>query len=33
VLGEAREAEIRGVLDWLIDGKRGAAPAAIYRHY
>ena len=33
VLGEAREAEVRSVLDWLVDGRKGTAPKPVYKHY
>lgn len=33
VLGEARQGDIRKPLDWLLGGKRGAAPEAVVKHY
>jgi thiol-disulfide isomerase/thioredoxin len=33
VLGEAREAEVRRVLDWLVGGKQGTAPPPVFKHY
>ena len=33
VLGQAREADIRKPLDWLLDGKNGPAPEAVIKHY
>ncbi|HKR28123.1 MAG TPA: hypothetical protein VJS11_11735, partial [Acidobacteriaceae bacterium] len=33
VLGEAREADIRKPLDWLLDGKNGPAPEPVVKHY
>ncbi len=32
LLGEARETELRTVLDWLLNGRTGPAPAAIVKH-
>jgi len=32
LLGEARETELRTVLDWLVNGRTGPAPPAIYKH-
>lgn len=33
ILGEAREEDIRGPLDWLLGGKVGAPPAPITKRY
>ena len=33
MLGEAREAEVRSVLDWLVGGKMGPAPPDQFKHY
>ena len=32
LLGEAREADLRAALDWLLNGKTGPAPAAMVKH-
>ena len=32
LLGEAREADLRAALDWLLNGRTGPAPAAIVKH-
>lgn len=32
LLGEARETDLRTVLDWLLNGRTGPAPAAIVKH-
>ncbi len=32
LLGEAREADLRTALDWLLNGRTGPAPAAIVKH-
>lgn len=32
LLGEAREADLRTALDWLLNGRSGAAPVAIVKH-
>ncbi len=32
LLGEARETELRSVLDWLSGGRMGSAPPAIFKH-
>ncbi len=32
LLGEARETDLRTVLDWLLSGRTGPAPAAIVKH-
>lgn len=31
-LGEAREPEIRAVLDWLLSGRQGTAPPSLFQH-
>ena len=33
VMGEAKEADVRGPVDWLLGGKSGAAPAAVTKRY
>jgi thiol-disulfide isomerase/thioredoxin len=33
ILGEAREQEIRGALDWLLGDRSGPAPPAVVKHY
>jgi thiol-disulfide isomerase/thioredoxin len=33
ILGEAREQDIRGSLDWLLSNRSGPAPAAIIKRY
>ena len=33
ILGEAREADVRTVLDWLLAGKSGPPPPALVKHY
>jgi thiol-disulfide isomerase/thioredoxin len=33
VMGEAREEDIRGAVDWLLHGRSGAAPAAMTKRY
>jgi thiol-disulfide isomerase/thioredoxin len=32
LLGEAREADLRTALDWLLNGRTGPAPAAMVKH-
>jgi thiol-disulfide isomerase/thioredoxin len=32
LLGEAREADLRAALDWLLNGRTGPAPAAVVKH-
>lgn len=33
ILGEAREQDVTGYLDWLLDGRQGAAPAGVLKRY
>ena len=33
VMGEAREEDVRGAVDWLLNGKTGQAPAALTKRY
>lgn len=33
VMGEAREADVRTAVDWLLGGKTGTAPAAVTKRY
>jgi len=33
VMGEAREEDVKGAVDWLLGGKVGAAPAAMIKRY
>jgi thiol-disulfide isomerase/thioredoxin len=33
IMGEAREEDVRGAVDWLLGGKAGAAPAALVKRY
>ncbi len=33
VMGEAKEADVRGPVDWLLGGRNGAAPAAVTKRY
>lgn len=33
VMGEAKEADVRGPVDWLLGGRNGAAPAALTKRY
>jgi thiol-disulfide isomerase/thioredoxin len=33
IMGEAREEDVRGAVDWLLGGKAGAAPAALTERY
>ncbi|HEY1986588.1 MAG TPA: TlpA disulfide reductase family protein [Terracidiphilus sp.] len=33
ILGEAREAEIRAALDWLLGDRSGSPPPAVAKHY
>ncbi len=33
IMGEARESDIRGAVDWLLGGRSGPAPAALIKRY
>jgi len=33
VMGEAREEDVRGAVDWILGGKNGAAPPALTKRY
>jgi thiol-disulfide isomerase/thioredoxin len=33
IMGEAREEDVRGAVDWLLGGKAGAVPAALVKRY
>jgi thiol-disulfide isomerase/thioredoxin len=33
IMGEAREEDVRGAVDWLLNGRSGPAPAAIVKRY
>ena len=33
IMGEAKEADVRGAVDWLLNGKSGAAPPALTKRY
>ncbi|HLY42395.1 MAG TPA: TlpA disulfide reductase family protein [Terracidiphilus sp.] len=33
IMGEAREDDVRGAVDWLLGGKTGPAPAALTKRY
>lgn len=33
IIGQAREEDVRGPLDWLINGRSGPAPAALVKRY
>jgi thiol-disulfide isomerase/thioredoxin len=33
IMGEAREEDVRGAVDWLLGGRIGAAPAAVVKRY
>ena len=33
IMGEAREEDVRGAVDWLLGGRSGAAPAALTKRY
>jgi len=33
VMGEAREEDVRGAVDWLLGGRSGTAPAALTKRY
>jgi thiol-disulfide isomerase/thioredoxin len=33
IMGEAREEDVRTAVDWLLGGKKGAAPAAMVKRY
>lgn len=33
IMGEAREADVRGAVDWLLGGRSGPPPAALTRRY
>jgi hypothetical protein len=33
VMGEAHEEDVKGPLEWLLNGRNGAAPAAVTKRY
>jgi hypothetical protein len=33
VMGEAREEDVKGAVDWVLGGKAGAPPAAMVKRY
>lgn len=33
IMGEARDEDVRGAVDWLLQGRLGAAPAALTKRY
>lgn len=33
IMGEAKEPDVRGAVDWLLNGKTGAAPPALTKRY
>ena len=33
IMGEAREEDVRGAVDWLLGGRSGPAPAALTKRY
>jgi thiol-disulfide isomerase/thioredoxin len=33
IMGEAREEDVRGAVDWLLGGRSGTAPAALIKRY
>ena len=33
IMGEAKDADVRGAVDWLLHGKSGPAPAALTKRY